>query len=200
MKLLVLLLLTVTAGSAAAQEVVDTTAWPPAGFGTLGQEQVAVRLSTPTIELRVLPLDERVIRLLAPDTYASFHRLLEKHRPQIDSIAFRRGIGVPAVLLVTFFGLEERARFEPELLSVSAQNRLFRPLEILPLSPQWLRRQLDQRQTASGIYIFPGDIRILDPFDVSYDDVVSRDWGDRLRRLDRERAGVLSRAGRRPPH
>ena len=65
------------AGAAAAQDT--TAATPglvPAGYGTLRQEDIAVRLTTGTFQLRVLPLDERIIRLLAPDSYAALHRLV----------------------------------------------------------------------------------------------------------------------------
>jgi len=42
----------------------------PAGYGTLRRDDIAVRLATGTIEVQVLPLDEQVIRLLAPTPIA----------------------------------------------------------------------------------------------------------------------------------
>lgn len=174
----------------------DTTDLPPAGYGTLRQESVNIRIRTDVLEIRAFPLDERVIRLLAPDTYASFHRLLEGRRSAIDSLARQNGVMAPTLLFVSFFGVQESARFQPELLTVTAQNRLFRPVAIVPLSPQWSGHQLNQRQTASGIYLFERGIRILDPFDLTYDGVTSSDWASRLRTLDQERASVLARAGR----
>jgi hypothetical protein len=44
---------------------------PPPGFGSLKQDQVAVMITTASLAVRVLPLDEHVLRLLAPDTYSS---------------------------------------------------------------------------------------------------------------------------------
>jgi len=38
----------------------------PAGFGTLRRDDIVARFSTGTLEIQVLPLDEQVIRLLAP--------------------------------------------------------------------------------------------------------------------------------------
>ncbi|NJD19603.1 MAG: hypothetical protein FIA95_10030, partial [Gemmatimonadetes bacterium] len=52
-------------GRLAAQDL------PPAGFGSLRQDQVAVFLRTPNVSVRVLPLEEREIRMLAPDPYSS---------------------------------------------------------------------------------------------------------------------------------
>src|SRR5439155_1071672 len=49
----------------------------PVGYGTLRRDDIAVRLATGTIEVQVLPLDEQVIRLLAPDTYRSLTQLVQ---------------------------------------------------------------------------------------------------------------------------
>ncbi|MFQ6047703.1 MAG: hypothetical protein ACE5PT_15320 [Gemmatimonadales bacterium] len=170
---------------------------PPAGFGTLRQDDVAVRLETATLQIRLLPLHEGVIRLLAQDTYASLHRLRETRDSDIARVGRRYGLSEPTVFIVTFFGRQDRARFEPELLTITSQNRFFRPVEILPLSPLWNRRQLNQRETATALYIYQDGIRILDPFEVKYEGVASTDWERSLRTLDRERALVLARAARK---
>lgn len=182
--------------TARAQERPDTTTYPPAGYGTLRQEDVAIDLRSGPVQIRVIPLDQHVIRLLAPDTYASLQRLLEERRTGADSLALRYGVHSPTLFLVSFFGLQDQARFEPELLTVTSQNRLFRPVEILPLSPLWYGRQLTQRQTATAIYLFEDGIRVLDPFEVAYDGVTNRQWERILRTLERERASVLARARR----
>lgn len=171
---------------------------PPAGFGTLRQDDVAVRLETATLQIRLLPLHEAVIRLLAQDTYASIHRLREARQNEISAVGRRYGMSEPTVFIVTFFGRQDRARFEPELLTITSQNRFFRPMEILPLSPLWNRRQLNQRETVTALYVYEDGIRILDPFEVRYQDVSSTAWERSLRTLDRERALVLARAARRP--
>ena len=175
----------------------DTTALPPAGYGTLRQEDVAIRLRAGPLDIRVIPLDERVLRLLAPDTYASLHRLREDRRDEIRAVQERAGVTGPTLFIVTFFGLQELARFEPELLTITAQNRVFRPIASLPLSPLWSGRQLGQRETATAIYLFGDGIRVLDPFAVSYENVTNRRWEDILRTLDRERASVFARAAQR---
>jgi hypothetical protein len=189
-----------SSGSISVEEpsgvVADTSDVPPAGYGTLRQEDVALRLRSGPLEIRVIPLDEHVIRLLAPDTYASLHRLRLDRMDAVAAAAQRYGLSAPTLFVVTFFGLQERTRFDPELLTITAQNRLFRPLEILPLSPLWSGRQLGQRETATAVYVFGDGIRVLDPFAVSYPDVTNRQWEQILRTLHRERASVLARAGR----
>ena len=63
---------------------------PPVGFGTLSQSDVAILLRNDEIELQFLPLDERVIRLLAPDSYQALSALVRQRQPAIDSIAASR--------------------------------------------------------------------------------------------------------------
>ncbi len=167
---------------------------PPAGFGTLRQDDVVIRLDIQTFRIQVLPLDERVTRLLATDTYQSLHRLTTAKAHEVEESARRFGIRNPTIFLITFFGLQARARFDPEILTITSQNRFFRPVQILPLTPLWSGRQLNQRETASAVYLYGDGIQILDPFTVSYGPIVSTVWEQTLRRLDRERASVLAKA------
>ena len=186
-------------GCAQAQQNPSITAeqdasLPPAGFGTLRQEDVSLLLRTQALQIQVVPLNEAVIRLLATDTYTSLHRLVESKRAEIAEAGNRYGVREPTVFLVSFFGLERDARFNPDDLTITSQNRLFRPLQILPLSPMWGGQQLGQRETATALYIFEDGIRVLDPFVVDYVIVQNTSWEQILRVLDRERSSVLARA------
>jgi hypothetical protein len=173
---------------------------PPAGFGTLRQEDVAVRLETGTFAMRVIPLDEGILRLLAPDSYASLHRLRETRASEIAEAAARAAVTSPVVFAVTFFGLQQQARFVAEDVTITSRNRLFRPVGILPLSPRWHEQQLLQRETATAVYLYEDGIALLEPFAVSYGGMSSDHWGRILPVLDRERAAVIARAaGTRPP-
>ena len=103
------------------------------------------------------------------------------------------------MFLVRFFAVQASVRFEPEFLTITSQNRLFRVLEIIPLSPIWSGHQLNQRETATAIYVFDDGIRIMDPMTLSYGFVSTDRWGVLVRVLDTERASVIARAaGRRP--
>ena len=182
---------------AAAQQpahVPGQTDLPPAGYGTLGQDDIGIRLRTQDFVISIMPLDEGVIRLLAPDTYQSMHRLLESKAEELADLARRNGISAPSVFLVSFFGTQTRTRFEAEALTITGQNRLFRPRAFLPVSPSFGDRQVSQRETATAIYIFEDGLRMLDPFTVGYDGVSTNGWARVLRTLDRERAAVSVRA------
>jgi len=167
---------------------------PPAGYGTLHQEDVALRLSTENLQLRVLPLDERVTRLLSPDSYESLHGLLVSRGPAIDSAAARSGAHRPRIFLVTFFGVSSNATFSPEDVAITSQNRLFRPISILPMSAQWGELRLPQRETASAVYLFEEGITLSQPLALSYGGASSDRWEATLRTLERERARVYARA------
>jgi hypothetical protein len=143
-------------------------------------------------------LDERVIRLLAPDSYASLHKLQESLASGVTEAAARAGIHAPTLLFVTFFGLQDQARFVPDDLTLTSRSRFFRPVAILPISPRWSEQQLAQRETASAVYLYEDGIALFDPFAVSYGGATSTDWERTLPALDRERAAVLARAGARP--
>lgn len=168
---------------------------PPPGYGTLRQDDVSLQLRTSSVQVQVVPLAERVIRLLSPDTYQSLHRLVESKAADIAEAAQQYGLGgQPPVFLVTFFGLEPAARFHPELLTIESQNRFFRPIAILPLSPRWSGQQLNQRETASALYVFEDGIRIRDPFTLAYESASTDSWEQIIRTLERERTSALSRA------
>jgi hypothetical protein len=175
-------------------EVQEDQSLPPAGYGTLGQEDVSLQLRAPSVQIQIVPLHEGVIRLLATDTYTSLHRLVESRRSEIDDAASRWGTREPRVFMVTFFGLEPEARFTPDELVIASQSRLFRPLAIIPLSPLWNNQQLNQRETARALYVFDDGIRLLDPFTVEYVTVRTTAWEQILRVLERERTSVLARA------
>lgn len=190
-------------GCAQAQErppvAPDDLDLPPAGYGTLRQDDVSLRLRSTTVQIQVVPLDERITRLLAPDTYSSLHRLVESKADEVAEAANRLGISEPSLFLVTFFGLERDARFNPDDLTITSQNRLFRPAQTFPLSPLWSAQQLGQRETATAIYLFEDGIRTLDPFIVEYVGQRNANWEQILRTVERERASVIARAAAGKP-
>lgn len=171
---------------------------PPPGLGTLRQDQVAVRLGTASLAIRVLPLDERVIRLLAPDTYSSLAELRRSRAAEIAAAARQAGLDSATVFVVTFFGMAPQARFDPDQLYLSSENAFFRPIGIVPMTPQWGEGQLNQRQQAVAIYLFQPGIPVLQPFTVFYGDQPSTAWESTLRVLENERSRVLARAASRP--
>jgi len=167
----------------------------PVGFGTLRRDDIAVLLTTDQLQIQVLPLDEQVIRLLAPDTYRSLVGLIATRQAAIDSAAQRGGEPHPALVLVTLYGQVPQARFTPEDLNIMSRGRLFRPVGIVPLSPRWNSYQLDAREQAVAIYLFEEGLSFRETVTVSYQNLATDAWSRSVRSLDQERARVRARAG-----
>src|SRR5690349_19531209 len=162
----------------------------PVGFGTLRRDDIAVRLATGTIEVQVLPLDEQVIRLLAPDPYRSLAALVRSRRAENAEAAARGGTPNPTLVMVTFLGVVPQARFNPEELNVTSRGRLFRPIGIVPLSPAWSSFQLDARQQAAALYLFEPGMSFAEQLSISYQGLSSDAWTRAVRLLEQERARV----------
>lgn len=166
----------------------------PAGYGTLRRDDITVRFATAQLEIQVLPLDEQVIRLLAPDTYRSLTSLKQQQRPALDTAAQRAGVARPTLVMVSFFGLVPQARFTPEDVNITSRGRLFRPVGIVPLSPGWDSQQLEARQQAVALYLFEEGISFRETLTVSYQGLANDSWERSVRALERERARVEQRA------
>jgi hypothetical protein len=166
----------------------------PPGYGTLRRDDIVVPLSTGTIGIQVLPLDEQVIRLLAPDTYRSLRQLVSSRAAEIADAAQRGGTEHPTLVMVTFLGVVPEARFNPEEVYITSRGRLFRPSGIVPLSPTWSSFQLNARQQAAAIYLFEPGISVREELTVSYQGLSSDAWSRSIRLLDQERARVKARA------
>jgi hypothetical protein len=166
----------------------------PVGYGTLRRDDIVAVFSTGTIAVQVLPLDEQVIRLLAPDTYRSLRGLVHSRKDDIVEAARLANVERPALVMVTFLGIVPQARFSPEDLNITSRGRLFRPIGVVPLSPTWSSNQLDARQQAVAIYLFEPGISVREPMTISYQGLSSDVWTHSLQLLDQERQRVKARA------
>ncbi len=179
--------------SAAAQsaEPIPVTAL---SYGTLNQNDLALRVRNEDVDIRFVPLDPKVTRLLANDAFQSLRSLVEARRREIDSVASRAGVAEPGLALVSFFGLRSDTRFDPQTLTVRVRSRALQPLGVIPISARFTSHQLDLREQASAIYLFEEDLPIDDSFSLSYGTLISEDWASKQPTLDRERARVSARA------
>jgi hypothetical protein len=191
---MVLLLWLMAAGPLAAQAGLGGDDLPPQGYGRLNQNDLALRLRNSELDVRFIPLDQRVLRLLARDAYESLVGLVRSRRSSIDSVGNLAGVNRPGLALVSFFALSDRARIDPQTLTVTVRNRVFQPLGIVPLSPRFSAQQLNVREQVSGIYLFEENLPVDDSFTISYGGLTSADWQGKQRDLDRERARVTARA------
>jgi len=171
----------------------------PAGFGTLRQEDVNVRLQYVSLLVRLLPLDESVIRTLSTDAYRTLRELLASRRDEIDAIARRYALARPRLWLVSFHGIEQgETRFSPLEVTVRSGGRDFRPVDAIPLTPGFGEQRLGQRETQAALYVFDGALDVNQPMTVTFQTASSAAWDTILRRVERERSLIRSRAGRTP--
>lgn len=164
----------------------------PPGLGTLSQDDIALVMRLDELEIRVVPLDERILKLLTPDTYRSLHDLAQQRAPQVDSVSRQNGVSVPGIFLVTFFGRRQGARFDPTNLNVQVRGQLFRPIGVVPYSTNFNSQQLDQRQQATGLILFEEPVPVFETFTVSYG-LAADAWEGKLAKIQRERSRVLGR-------
>ncbi len=194
-------LLLAACGPAATQNppaVGADTAEIPVGYGTLRRDEIAVRFQTDQLDIQVLPLHEGVIRLLAPDTYRSLRQLIQSQQEAIERAARSVNALRPSLVMVTFSGVVPQARFVPDDVNITSRGRLYRPLAIVPLSPQWSSQQIDPRQQATAIYLFDDGIAFREALTVTYQRLSNDAWSGSVRLLEREHARVLTRAQAAP--
>jgi hypothetical protein len=168
----------------------------PVGFGTLRQDDIAIRLELQGLIVRAIPLDENLIRLLTPDSYRALRELQESNKSAIAAVTRRTGGRSPDLWYVSFYGVQPDVHFSPMELIITSSGRDFRALEVLPLSSGFGEQRLKQRETQSAIYLFDESIDLDQPLTVTFQDVRDDSWESVLARVERERALVRARASR----
>ena len=168
----------------------------PAGFGSLKQDDISIRFQLRGLLVRATPLDESIIRVLAPDSYRSLRERRDSERDRIAALAARYGVRGFSVWSISFHGLEPDVRFSPMDVVVSSVGRDFRPIELIPLTSGFGENRLDQRDTQSALYLFDESVDLNQPLTFMVETTRSSGWQETLRVIERERALVRSRAGR----
>ena len=162
------------------------------------QDDIAVTLRLEGVQVKALPLDEGVIRLLSPDSYRALRELQESRRAELSALARRYGLQQYRLWYVSYYGLAPEARFSPTELTLTNSGRDFRPLEVLPITAGFGENRLRQRETQAALYLFDGALDVNQPVTVRMESATDADqWSSALRRIERERALVRSRASAR---
>ena len=166
----------------------------PVGYGTLRQDEIAIRMELPGLIVRAIPLDENLIRLLTPDSYRALRELQESNKQAIAAVTRRTGGRSPDLWYVSFYGVQPDVHFSPMELVITSSGRDFRPLEVLPLSSGFGEQRLKQREAQSAIYLFDEAIDLDQPLSVTFQNIRDDTWEQILTRIERERALVRARA------
>jgi hypothetical protein len=170
----------------------------PAGYGSLRQDDIAVKIQLPALLVRAIPLDESILRVLSPDSYRAVRELREGKRADIERVASRQGVRNPSLWYVSFYGLQPDTPFSPQDLVIASGGRDYRPIDMLPLSAGFSQQRVGQREVQSAIYVFDDGIDPNQPLTVTVQGVQNASWGAQLPVIERERAMIRTRAGRQP--
>jgi hypothetical protein len=165
----------------------------PPGYGTLLQDQISLRLQSGRLLIKLTPLDERIIRLTAPDTYERLKGLAQVHGPRASRTALDPE---PSLFLVSLFSYEPDVTYEPEDLRLLNRGLRLRHEGIAPITPSWGTQRLGQQETRMAVYAFPGNIEWESELVAEYQQLRNETWRDQiLPVLEAEKAKVRARAG-----
>lgn len=186
-----------------AGAVMDTLdpSYVPAGFGSLRQDDVALKVTPKSgLLVKAIPLDERIIRLLSPDSYRALREQVASKQVAVDRVKERHRLPSYALWYVIFFALEQgETRFSPQEFLITNSGRDYRPLDILPLGAGFGEYRLQQRESQAALFVFDGQIDMNQPTSASMEGVASAtDWSRTLQLIERERALIRSRAAASP--
>ncbi len=168
----------------------------PAGYGSLRQDDISVKVRLQGVLVRAIPLEESVIRLLSPDSYRALRDLRDAggRREQIQRAAQRVGVQDPSLWYVSYFGLQPDAQYVSADIDIVSGGRDYRPLETIPLTAGFGSQRVNQREVQSAIYIFDHGIDTDHPLTVTVQSVPTTSWAQVIPVIERERALVRSRA------
>ena len=184
----------------------STSTLVPPNLGTLRQDDISIVLQPEGVRVTAIPLDESVIRTLAPDSYRTLHAIVEGKRQQILQRAQVRNIRDPRIWYVRFYGLAPNARFVPTDITVTSGGRDYRPFDVVPITPGFGTQRLQPRETQGGLLLFDEGVDVSQPLVVTMGAERNMDWSNDattaaiLNKLDAERASIRARAGGSAPH
>jgi hypothetical protein len=156
---------------------------------TLRQEDVTVEVRAGTVVVRVVPLAEAVVSLLAPDT----RQRLEALRTLHTDLPVGVGAGGRELFLVSFFSNQPDVPFTAEDLQVIQHGAPRAPLRIAPVTAGWGTQRLRQREAQAAVYEFAGGLAYEQPMIIRYGASESGDWRRAAGLLERERARLRGR-------
>jgi hypothetical protein len=184
-----------------APKRVDREDLIPPGFGTLRQDQIAIRLTANGLTVSAIPLEETIIRTLAPDSYRTLHNIRESKKAALEALRMRNGLTSVQAWYVTYFNIQQGdARYDPFDFLVRSVGQDFRPLDALPVTPGFSDGRVAQRGAQSGIYAFDPQVDLNQPITVTSLGQQTTVWGDTMLPLiERERSAVWSRSAAAKP-
>ena len=186
----------VTANAAAASGDTLASGLIPAGYGTLRQDDISIKLTLEGVLVQMLPMNESVIRTLSPDAYKALHDLLQSYSKTIRAYAAQYGLREDDVWYVSFYGMAPDATFSPLDLTIRAPGRDFSPLRVIPITPGFGQNRLQVRTVQRAFYLFDDGMPLNQPLTVIMGAVTDDSWQIIQRQIEAEQQHVRARAAR----
>lgn len=175
----------------------------PPNLGSLRQDDISIVLQPVGVRATAIPLDESIIRTLAPDSYRSLRGIRDAKRDLIMQRAQMRGTRDPRVWYLKFYGLAPNARFIPTDLTITSGGREYRPFDIIPISGGFGSQRLQPRETEAGLLLFDEGVDANQNLVVSMGTERNTDWTETsdgiLGKIEAERIRIRALAGRTNP-
>ena len=165
----------------------------PAGYGTLRQDDISIKLTLEGVLVQLLPMNESVIRTLSPDAYKALHDLLESYRKTVRAYAAQYGLREDDVWYVSFYGMAPNATFSPLDLTIRAPGHDFTPLRVIPITPGFGQNRLQVRDVQRAFYLFDDGMALNQPLSVTMGDVTDDSWQTIIRKIEAEQEHVRAR-------
>ena len=161
----------------------------PPGHGTLKQDEISLSIRSGGVLVKLTPLDEGTIRMLAPDTYQRLNALRSAREQEAANAVPRAA----ELFMVSFFSYQPDMRFQPEDVQLMHQGRVLRPSSIMPLTSGWGQQELDQQETQTAVYVFEGPVEYDQAITLRYGMEENDGWRPISEKLQMERARILAR-------
>jgi hypothetical protein len=173
----------------------DTVGLIPPRLGSLKQEAIALRFSLSAAVAQAHPLDESVIRVLAPDSYRTVRTILDSQRANIERRAREHQLRERQLWYVTFYALAPNAQFTSGDLTISQTGRDYRPVDVIPITGGFAQGRLDLGRAASAIYVYEDGLDVNQPLIATMGRQRNAEWEMVLRTIATETALIRSRKG-----
>ena len=168
----------------------------PAGYGSLKQEDIAIRVGRAWPAGPGDPAGRNDHSRAFPGQLPRASGAVPSRKASLDSIARRTGRGGLSVWLMRFHAIDQgETPFSPMEFVITSVGRDFRPIDVLPITPGFGQQRLRQREVQAALFAFDPQVDVNQPLTVQYESTRNSEWAVVLARIERERVLVRSRAG-----
>ncbi len=135
-------------------------------------------IQTNELTLRVQPIHPATLRVIPLDAYERLARTFGAVEEDLAQGVRRSGFADAGIIIVSFYGSADRARFSADDISIRGSSFL-RAAAVIPLTPNWSTGVVESRRTERAILVLNGPLDVLAPFSVTYRGTTNARWDRR---------------------